>query len=89
MDYYRDLPFGFSINVEPAFYRSGYGAPLAAFATTRVDSSWAFRVDLLNRRIEYRGFAPRLSLIYVTEQSTIELYRFSRFQVQVGITRQF
>lgn len=89
LDYYRDLPFGFSANLEPAFYWSGYDAPLAAFGTTRVDRTWAFRVDLLNRRIEYRGFAPRLSLIYVMERSTIALYRFSRFQAQVGITRQF
>jgi tetratricopeptide (TPR) repeat protein len=89
LDYYRDLPFGFSVNLEPAFYWSGYDGPLAAFGTTRVDRTWAFRADLLNRRIEYRGFAPRLSLIYVTEQSTIALYRFSRFQAQVGITRQF
>jgi outer membrane protein len=89
LDYYRDLPFGFSTNLEPAFYWSGYYAPLAAFGTTRVDKSWAFRVDLLNRRIEYRGFAPRLSLIYVMDQSTIALCRFGRFQAQVGITRQF
>ena len=89
LDYYRDLPFGFSANLEPAFYWSGYDAPLTAFGTTRADKSWAFRLDLLNRRIEYSGFAPRLSLIYVTEQSTIELYRFSRFQAQMGITRQF
>ena len=89
LDYYRDLPFGFSANLEPAFYWSGYDAPLPAFGATRTDKTFAFRVDLLNRRIEYRGFAPRLSLIYVLEQSSISLYRFSRFQAQVGITRQF
>jgi outer membrane protein len=89
LDYYRDLPFGFSTNLEPAFYWSGYDAPLAAFGTTRIDKSWAFRIDLLNRRLEYRGFAPRLSLIYVSDQSTIGLYRFSRLQAQIGITRQF
>ena len=89
LDYYRDLPFGFSANLEPAFYWSGYDAPLAAFAATRDDKTWAFRLDLLNRRIEYRGFAPRLTLIYVAEQSSIALFRFSRFQAQFGITRQF
>ena len=57
-----------------------------AFETLRAFSG---NIDLLNRRIEYRGFAPRLSLIYVLEQSSIGLYRFSRFQAQVGITRQF
>lgn len=89
LDYYLDLPLGFSANLEPVLYWSGYKAPLPAFGTTRDDKSCAFRVDLLNRRLEYRGFAPRLSLIYVLEQSTLSLYRFSRFQVQTGITRQF
>ena len=89
LDYYRDLPFGFSANLEPAFSWSGYNAPLPAFGTTRMDKSWAFRIDLLNRRLEYRGFAPRLSLIYATEQSSISLYRFNRMEAQVGITRQF
>jgi hypothetical protein len=46
-------------------------------------------LDILNRRIEYGGFAPRLSFIYAKQTSTIALYRYSRFQVQVGLTRQF
>jgi hypothetical protein len=47
------------------------------------------RLDLLNRRIEYRGFAPRLSLIYATDQSSISLYRFSRFQMQLALHGNF
>jgi hypothetical protein len=43
----------------------------------------------LNRRLEYRGFAPRISFIHVQLESTIALYRFSRDQVQFGVTRQF
>jgi tetratricopeptide (TPR) repeat protein len=89
LDYYQDLPFGFSTNFEPAYSATSYNAPLAAFGRTRADHALALRLDVLNRRLEYRGFAPRLSLIYVTEQSSISLYRFSRTQVQVGVTRQF
>jgi hypothetical protein len=89
LDYYQDLPFGFSTNFEPAYSATIYNAPLAAFGRTRADHALALRLDVLNRRLEYRGFAPRLSLIYVTEQSSISLYRFSRTQVQVGVTRQF
>lgn len=47
------------------------------------------RVDLLNRRIEYAGFAPRLSLIYLNQASSISLYRYNRNQIQLGLTRQF
>jgi outer membrane protein len=89
IDFYQDLPYGFSTNLEPAYSTTAYGAPLAAFDASRSDHTWAFRVDLLNRRLEYRGFAPRVSLIYVTQQSSISLYSFSRTQVQFGVTRQF
>ncbi len=89
LDYYQDLPFGFSTNLEPAYSTTGYDAPLAAFGTSRADHTLALRLDLLNRRLEYRGFAPRVSLIYVREGSSISLYRFGRTQVQFGVTRQF
>jgi hypothetical protein len=83
------LQFGFSANLEPAYSIVAYHAPLAVFGTTRTDHAWAIRLDLLNRRLEYRGFAPRISFIHVQLESTIALYRFSRDQVQFGVTRQF
>jgi hypothetical protein len=89
VNYYRDLPFGFTVGLEPAFLWTEHNAPLAAFGVTRSDSTWAIKLDLLNRRLEYRGFAPRLSLIYVNQASNIELYRYSRSQIQLGLTRQF
>jgi thioredoxin-like negative regulator of GroEL len=89
LGYYRDLPWGFSGNFQPAYSWTHYDAPLAAFGVTRADRTLALRFDVLNRRIEYGGFAPRLSYIYVSQQSTIALYRFSRNQVQLGLTRQF
>jgi tetratricopeptide (TPR) repeat protein len=88
-DYYQDLPLGFSAGIEPAFSWTHYNAPLDAFGVTREDQLWAARLDVLNRRIEYRGFAPRLSFIYANQSSTIALYRYSRTQVQIGLTRQF
>jgi hypothetical protein len=89
LDYYRDLPFGFSANFEPAYSWTRYNAPLAAFGVTRSDRSWALRLDVLNRRIEYEGFAPRLSFIHVEQSSNISLYQYSRNQIQLGLTRQF
>ena len=89
LDYYRDLPFGFSGNFQPAYSWTYYHAPLAAFGVTRADRTLALRFDVLNRRIEYAGFTPRLSFIHVSHQSSVPLYRFSRNQVQLGLTRQF
>ncbi len=89
LDYYRDLPWGFSGNFQPAYSWTHYNAALAAFGVIRADRTLALRLDVLNRRIEYGGFAPRLSYIYGSQQSSIALYRFSRNQVQLGLTRQF
>ena len=88
-DYYQDLPWGFSANIEPALSWTRSDAPLLAFGIARDDHIWAARLDLLNRRIEYRGFTPRLSFVYTNQVSTISLYRYSRMQVQIGLTRQF
>jgi outer membrane protein len=89
VNYYRDLPFGFSAGLEPSVLWTTYHAPLAAFGVTRSDNTWAIRLDLLNRRLEYRGFTPRLSFIYARQSSNVELYRYSRSQIQLGLTRQF
>ena len=89
LDYYQDLPFGFSTNIEPAYSTASYNAPLAAFGASRLDHVWAVRADLLNRRLEYRGFAPRISYIHSQADSSIPLYRYSRDQVQFGVTGQF
>ena len=90
VNYYRDLPFGFSAGLEPAFLQTKFDAPLAAFGSvTRSDHAWAIKLDLLNRRLEYGGFAPHLSFIYVKQTSNIPLYAYSRGQIQVGLTRQF
>ena len=89
VNYYRDLPFGFSAALEPAVLWTTFNAPLAAFGVARSDMTWAMRLDLLNRRLEYRGFAPRLSFIYVNQSSNIELFSYSRSQIQLGLTRRF
>lgn len=89
LDYYQDFPFGFSANLEPAVSTISYDGPLAAFGAARNDYSWAVRLDILNRRLEYRGFAPRISYIHSQNASNIVLYRYSRDQVQFGVTGQF
>jgi hypothetical protein len=79
----------FSINLEPAAMSTRYDAPLAAFGVTRSDKSWAMNLDVLNRRIEYGGFTPRVSLVYAERSSAISLYDYRRLRIQFGLTRQF
>ena len=87
--YYRDLPRGFSIYFEPNFSTTRYHAPLAGFGATRKDYVWSIRSELLNRRLEYAGFTPKLTLSYTNQSSNIALFDFSRSQISVGLTRQF
>ncbi len=87
--YYRDLPRGFSIYLEPNFSTTRYHAPLVGFGATRKDYVWSIRSELLNRRLEYAGFTPKLTLSYTNQSSNIALYDFSRSQISVGLTRQF
>lgn len=89
LDYYRDLPWGFSGDIQPAYSWTNYDAALTAFGAVRNDAVLALRIGVLNRRIEYDGFAPSLSYIFLYQQSSIPLYRYSRNEIQFGITRQF
>lgn len=89
LDYYRDLPWGFSGDIQPAYSWTNYDAALTAFGSVRRDAVLALRIGVLNRRIEYGGFAPSLSYIFLYQQSSIPLYRYSRNEIQFGITRQF
>ncbi len=82
LDYYQDLPWGFSVAAEPSYaWTRCTTTPLAAFGVTRADSIWAVRLDVLNRRIEYAGFAPKVSVVFTDQTSNVSLYRYSRTQV--------
>jgi tetratricopeptide (TPR) repeat protein len=87
--YYRDIRFGFSVYLEPSITWIGYYGPLAAFGKTRKDWIWSVRAELLNRRIEYLGFTPRLIFVYANQTSTIPLYDYARSQLSIGLTRRF
>lgn len=64
-------------------------ALLAGFGATRKDQIWSLRTEILNRRIEYAGFAPKLIFVYAKQSSIIPLYDYGRSQFSVGVTRQF
>jgi hypothetical protein len=87
--YYRDLPFGFSVYLEPNYARTRFHAPLIGFNATRRDHIWSMRAELLNRRIDYAGFTPKLTLYVSDQTSNIALYSYTRSQVTVALTREF
>lgn len=87
--YQQDLPYGISASVQPSFVISHYDAPLEAFGLTRLDHTVLLGLNLLDRRLEYHGFTPRLSYLFTDNRSNIGLYSYTRSQFDIGITSQF
>jgi tetratricopeptide (TPR) repeat protein len=59
------------------------------FAVARDDEEWRAELSLMNRKLQYRGFAPRLTLGWVDHASNIPIYAFERAYVRMGVTREF
>ena len=56
---------------------------------TRSDDALTLAFTLLNRRLDYHGFTPRLSYVFTEQHSNIPLYSFTRNQFQIGVTSLF
>jgi tetratricopeptide (TPR) repeat protein len=87
--YQQDLPWGFSAGFQPSYFITRYDAALAAFGMTRSDDALTLAFTLLNRRLDYHGFTPRLSYVFTEQHSNIPLYSFTRNQLQIGVTSLF
>lgn len=87
--YTREFAGGLTLGLAPGYTRTAYDAPLAAFDATRIDHQISLQASLLDRRIDWRGLTPRITYTYTRNASTIDLYRFHRNRVELGITRAF
>ncbi|MEO8894627.1 MAG: surface lipoprotein assembly modifier, partial [Rhizomicrobium sp.] len=87
--YQQDLSLGFSAGFQPSYYITHYDAALAAFGVTRNDNAVMLSFSLLNRRLDYHGFTPRLSYVFTDQHSNIPLYSYTRSQIQLGLTSLF
>ena len=87
--YYRDLPGGFSIYVEPGFSRFRYDAPDPFFGERRRDDLYELRFAILNRRILLSGFTPKVGFTWTGRKSNIDLYDYNQQRFEVGVTRAF
>ena len=73
----------------PAFQRLKYDGAIPAFGRARDDRQLTLEATLLNRRIEFAGFAPRLLYAHIHNTSTISLYAYDRDRLEIGLTREF
>lgn len=87
--YFRELPMGFSVYVEPSWSVAQYDAPLAAFGRKRRDRTPSVLLTLLNRHLVLSRFTPRLSYTWIHQSSSIPLYSFTRNRLEVGFTTEF
>jgi hypothetical protein len=87
--YYRDLPGGFSIYVEPSYALSRYDAADPFFGKRRNDRLLQLQLAVLNRRIVLSRFTPRIALTVARRYSTINLYEFTQRRLEIGFTSSF
>jgi outer membrane protein len=87
--YFRDLPKGFSVYVEPSFSLARYDEALLGFGKRRSDNSQSVLITLLNRHVVFARLTPRISYTFTRQRSTISLYRFQRSRLEIGLTTIF
>ncbi len=87
--YYRDLPAGFSVYLQPSYSRARYDAPDPFFGLRRRDNLLELRVGVLNRRLYLSGFTPRIGVTLARRRSTIDLYDYTQRRLEIGVTRAF
>lgn len=87
--YFRELPAGFSVYLEPAVAIARYDARLPVFDLPRRDHSLTGTVTLLNRRLVLSSFTPRVSWSVTRQGSNIPVYAFTKHRVEIGLTRSF
>ena len=87
--YFRDLPMGFSVYVEPAFSIARYDEALLGFGKVRSDNTQSVQVTLLNRHLVLTRFTPRIAYTFTRQTSSIPLYEFTRNRLEIGLTTVF
>jgi hypothetical protein len=87
--YYREFSHGFGVNLGVNVDFARYDAPLAAFDTTRRDTTVNYQVGVSNRNVNLFGFMPVVTYIHTSRYSDIPLYAFDRDRVTIGATQNF
>jgi len=90
LSYTREFRGGITLSLAPSYTRIAYEAPLdASNGVTRLDHQFTGQLSLLDRKIDWSGFTPRIVYTYTRNDSSIPLYTFRRNRVEMGFTRAF
>ena len=86
----RELPRGFVVGGGPLYRWREYGAPLPAFGSeARRDRTLGARITVSNRRLDWFGFSPRITLRHERRDSNLDLYDYRRTVGEFSLIRTF
>ena len=86
----RELPRGFVVGGGPLYRWREYGAPLPAFGSeARRDRTLGARITVSNRRIDWFGFSPQVTLRHERRDSNLDLYDYRRTVGEFSLIRTF
>lgn len=89
LGYYRELFGGLTTLLQPEYIHTRYDDVTPAFGVKRQDDLWRTRLRFKNRQWVFKGFTPELTLIHSSRRSNIDLYRYDRNQIQLGISKLY
>ena len=90
LSYSRELAGGLTVSLAPSYTRIDYAGALAGVSSvTRHDRQYSGQIALLDRKIDWGGFTPRVAYTYTRNDSSIALYTFHRNRLEFGVTRAF
>jgi tetratricopeptide (TPR) repeat protein len=87
--YYRSLPLGLAVYVQPTLTARRYGGPDPYFGVLRQDREVAVSVRLIKQDYSFWGFAPYVGALLDRNWSNVPLYDYSRERGEVGVSRTF
>lgn len=66
-----------------------YSAQDPFFGEKRHDKEARLEFDVLNRKLKFWSFSPRLLIGYVERDSNLDLYSYQRFYARLGVSTEF
>lgn len=80
---------GWRAGVDLRWSRERRDGPAPVFGLRRVETETALRLHLLNRSVQWRGFAPVLALELERRRSSIGLFSYTNRSLSLGVSRTF
>ncbi len=85
-----DLPLGFSMTLAQQVFMTNFEQPNFLFSPEPPETRlWFSRLALYNRKIQFMGFSPSISLIRENRISNLTLYQYQRYRAEGGVVRVF